>query len=331
MIFHGPEFASLRDPGKPRLFQEDGDVMRLAICVFLIVCQVLSVRVSHAAEKETVRLFFLGGQSNMEGHGLNADLPDLLSVAHENIWIFHGNPAEDESPTGGLGLWAKLTPGHGAGFRSDGTTNNLSHRFGPEVAFAQRISQLYPGEKIALIKYARGGSSIDSRAAREYGSWEMDYLGETGINQFDHFLKTVDSALQANDIDGNGVMDELIPCGIIWMQGESDATMTEDIARSYYANLKRLMDLMRATFRNDDLAVVIGKISDSGLENDGKVWIHAELVQSAQEAYVRNHTNAAIVRDTRNYRYSDPYHYDSQAYMDLGKKFAEAVYRLNKP
>jgi hypothetical protein len=30
------------------------------------------------------------------------------------------------------------------------------------------------------------------------------------------------------------------------------------------------------------------------------------------------------------YNYSDPYHYDSKGYIDLGIKFAEAVYRLNE-
>ena len=305
--------------------------MRLELLLLLTVSQFLSVEISHADENETFRLFFLGGQSNMEGHGLNAELPDPLNVVNERVWIFHGNPTADENRSGRLGRWDNLQPGNGAGFTSDGVSNSRSHKFGPELSFGNRISALYPGEKIALIKYARGGSSIDSLAAREYGSWEMDYSGETGINQFDHFLRTVNGALETRDIDGDGIEDNLFPSGIIWMQGESDATLTEDIARRYNANLKRLMDLMRATFRDDDLAVVIGKISDSGLENNGKVWIYGELVQHAQETYVKDHTNAAIVRNTRDYDYSDPYHYDSEGYVDLGEKFAEAVYLLNGP
>jgi len=304
--------------------------MHKRLLLFCIIFHISSISISQNIEKETIKVFFLGGQSNMEGHGLNADLPDSLSGTNENVWIFHGSPKGDDDPSGGLGKWDRLKPGNGAGFMSDGIKNNYAAKFGPELSFGRKLAQLYPGEKIALIKYARGGSSIDSMAAREYGSWEIDFRSGDGINQFDHFLTTVNGALSVQDIDGNGIEDVLVPSGIIWMQGESDGTITEAIAQRYYANLKRLMDLMRATFRNDDLPVVIGKISDSGQDNNGKTWNYGELVQHAQEAYVRKDRNAAIVRDTKNYDYYDPWHYNSEGYIDLGIMFAEAVYLLNQ-
>lgn len=279
-------------------------------------------------EKDSFRLFFLGGQSNMEGHGLNAELPDSLRGQIENVWIYQGSPTGDDNPKGGLGKWDNLRSGNGAGITTDGVGIQYAHKFGPELSFGKKIAAMYPDDKIAIIKYARGGSSIDSMAARNYGSWEFGFSSTD--NQFDYFLKTVEGALSENDIDGNGIEDVLKPSGIIWMQGESDATMTEEIAQRYYSNLKRLMDLMRATFRDDDLAVVIGKISDSGLDNNGKTWVYGELVQHAQEEYVRKDKNAVIVRDTKSYKYSDPWHYDSEGYIDLGIKFAEAVYQLNK-
>lgn len=304
--------------------------MQRKIILILIMCHVLSIAQGQDVKKETFRLFFLGGQSNMEGHGTNSELPKALNNPIENVWIFQGLPVEDENPNGGLGHWDKLKPGHGAGFTSDGITNQLSHKFGPELSFGKKLQELYPGEKIAIIKYARGGSSIDSLAARHFGSWEFDYQGSNGVNQFDHFLKTVNGALRTRDIDGNGIEDTLIPSGIIWMQGESDAVLTEAIAKRYYFNLKRLMDLIRSTFRDDELPIVIGKISDSGLENNGKTWTHGELIEYAQEKFVRNDKKATILRDTKYYQYSDPWHYDSSGYIDMGIKFAEAIYKLNK-
>ena len=132
-----------------------------------------------------------------------------------------------------------------------------------------------------------------------------------------------------SDIDNNGTEDILVPAGIVWMQGESDASFNEEIAQSYYFNLRRLMELIRASFRTDDLPVVIGKISDSWDDSrDGKVWDYGELVQYAQEKYARTDGKAAIVRDTRYYNYSDTWHYDSMGYIDLGEKFADALFHL---
>ena len=305
-----------------------GKLIRQKLVLLFTLSLLSSAAISQSLENDVFRLFFLGGQSNMEGHGLNADLPDSLTALDKNVWLFHGTPKGDEDTKGGLGKWELLQPGNGAGFSSDGMINNYSAKFGPELSFGRKLAQLYPGEKIALIKYARGGSSIDSLTAREYGSWEMDYRGRNGINQFDNYLKTIKAALSVSDIDGNGTEDVLIPQGIIWMQGESDAVHSEELAQRYYANLKRLMDLMRASLLDDDLAVVIGEISDSGEVPNGKVWEYGELIQYAQEKFVKNDINAAIVRDTKNYNYSDPYHYDSQGYLDLGEKFAMAVYQL---
>ncbi len=278
--------------------------------------------------QETVRVFYLGGQSNMDGYGYNKDLPDSLSGSFDNVWIFHGNLAGDGESNGGKGIWEPLKPGHGVGFASDGKSNQLSDRFGPELGFAKRMQALYPGEKIALIKYSKGGTSIDSLGAGPFGSWEPDFRGKGGINQYDHFLATIRNATQVQDIDGDGVNDLLVPSGILWMQGESDGDKTEAMANRYYANLKRLMDLVRAALRVNDLPVVIGKISDSWNDEDGKVWDYGELVQYAQEKYARSDGNAAIVRNTRYYGYSDPWHYKSENYIDLGKAFADALYQI---
>ena len=288
------------------------------------------IGICQQTERDSIRVFYLGGQSNMSGFGKNAEIPDSIRNNLDNVWIFQGNPAPDEDENGGLGKWAKLTPGHGWEFTSDGNENNLSDYFGVELSFAKKLQEYYPNEKIAIIKYSRGGISIDSLAAGRWGSLEPDYRGENGLNQYDHFLRTVRLAFDDTDIDNDGTEDYLIPSGIIWMQGESDASFTEEIAHRYYENLKRLMDLMRAALHRNDLPVVIGKISDSGNNEAGKMWKHGEIVQYAQEKYARTDKNAAIVRSTQYYKYSDPYHYDSNGYIDLGVKFAEAIYLLNK-
>lgn len=295
---------------------------------FLLILAFIEANAQQNEPDLAVKLFYLGGQSNMDGFGYTEELPDSLNKRFENVWIFHGNPIGDEEEGGGVGQWKQLQPGHGMGFIVEGTQNKLSDRFGIELSFAHKIQHLYPNERIAIIKYSRGGTSIDSLAAGRFGSWEPDYQGSNGINQYDHFLKTVRLAMKQKDIDGDGIEDELIPSGILWMQGESDGVFTEEIAVKYYDNLKRLMDLIRATLRKDDLPVIIGKISDSNNDTDGKVWDYGELVQYAQEKYARNDPHAAIVRSTKHYQYSDKWHYDSKGFIDLGVQFALAYYGL---
>jgi hypothetical protein len=285
---------------------------------------------SPAASQTTYDLYFLGGQSNMDGYGYVSDLPEDLRGPMRGVVIFHGNPAPDDSSSGGLGVWRPLRAGHGVGFSSDGASNSYSARFGIELTFAQRLRELDPDANIAVIKYSRGGTSIDVEAAGQSGSWDPDYGDRDGVNQYDHFLSTVRHAMSVGDIDGDGDPDELVPAGIIWMQGESDAYYTAEIAFRYRENLERLMNLIRAAFHADDLPVVIGRISDSGRDEDGKVWDHGEVVRAAQAAFVERDAAAAVVTSTDEYGYSDTWHYDSPGYMDLGRRFAEAVVNLNE-
>jgi Carbohydrate esterase, sialic acid-specific acetylesterase len=282
------------------------------------------------AKKDTIRVYYLGGQSNMQGYGVVSGLDQSLNKKFKNVFIYQGNPAGDNDATGGLGKWENLQPGHGSGFSSDGKTNKLSGKFGIELSLAQKLQEKYPNQKWALIKYARDGSALDSIGTKTFGCWEPDFKGGKGINQYDYFLKTVNNAMATKDINNDGIEEVLVPAGILWMQGESDAGNTEAIANQYYTNLKRVMDLMRATFRNNDLPIVIGKISDSGNDTDGKVLDYIELVQYAQEKFARTQKNAAIIRKTATYQFSDKWHYNNQGYIDLGNEFANALFLLNK-
>jgi iduronate 2-sulfatase len=138
-------------------------------------------------------------------------------------------------------------------------------------------------------------------------------------------------ATGVDDIDGDGTRDTLVPRGIVWMQGESDASHSGEIAARYRSNLKQLMDLIRAALRDPDTPVVIGRISDSGQdakEKDNRVWNHGDIVRDAQAAFVAEDGCAVLVTSTDGYGYSDPWHYDSAGYIDLGTRFAEAILGL---
>lgn len=281
-----------------------------------------------AQEPTEYSLYYLGGQSNMEGFGFNTELHADWPAEVGAVMIFTGRMAADNESGGGVGAWEVLRPGHGKGFITDGRTNTLSDRFGPELAFGRRLTQLRPGKPIAIIKYSRGGTSLQAGASG-YGTWAPDFDDGPGLNQYDHALNTIRNALSAGDIDGDGRQDVLVPSGIVWMQGESDAYHSRESAEAYRHNLRRMMDLLRAALRADDLPVVIGRITDSGQDEDGLVMDYIEIVQRAQSDYAASDRCASLVSVTDDLGYlEDGWHYDSEGYLRLGAAFADAVHAL---
>ena len=117
---------------------------------------ILVLALSLPLQAKDYHLYYLGGQSNMDGYGHNKQLPANLKKPMSDVLIFHGNPSKDTQPVDGRGIWTTLRPGHGVGFKSDGKANRYSGRFGVEITFAQQLKKLYPGRNIALIKYSRG-------------------------------------------------------------------------------------------------------------------------------------------------------------------------------
>ena len=301
------------------------NTIRLAVSVFAL-CSALA----SSAHAKVYRVYYLGGQSNMDGYGQTKDLSADQRDPVEGCMIYRGSIQGFGDEPKGLGVWATLTPGFGVGYASDGTTNRLGDRFGPELSFGGEMIRLHKGENIAIIKYSRGGSSIMLKTGG--ATWDVDDRreknGRVGINQFDHALKTIDEAMSVRDIDGDGEEDTLIPSGIVWMQGESDGN-NEEAANGYEQNLGELMDLLRAALRVDELPVVIGRISDSGLKDGGDpVWRWGDRIRAAQQAYCDDDPNAALVTSTDAYDYSDRAHYDSEGYIDLGIQFARAMHAL---
>lgn len=301
-------------------------VMLLIFCTLPLVAG--SQTAVSAGAPTQYQLYFLSGQSNMEGFGYIAGLSPDWDGAVDRVMIFNGRTSADDEPGGGVGNWQKLQSGHGTGFTTDGKSSTLSDRFGPELAFGKRMTDLEPSARIAIIKYTRGGSALQDGASG-FGTWEPDYENGRGINQYDHALATLREAMSKRDIDGDGKADVLIPAGIVWMQGEGDAYHSRESAEAYRENLKRMMDLLRAALRVDDLPVVIGKITDSGQDEDGAMMDYIEIVQQAQADFVVGDRCAAWVTETDDLAYSeDRWHYDTDGFLRLGTAFADAAHEL---
>ena len=295
--------------------------------LFLGLATAQSACVTGKDEGTSYKLYYLGGQSNMEGFGYIDELPEASTRSSPNVMIFTGQMALDNETHAGVGIWQPLQPGFGTGFKTDGKTNQMSDRFGPELLFGQTMADRSPGSKIAIIKYALGGSGLAQGVG--YGNWHPDFSDGAGANQYDHALKTMRNALRHFDIDGDGVADRLVPTGIVWMQGEADAFDSQAAADEYRANIERLMNLLRAAMRVDDLPVVIGKITDSGMSDDGTVMDYIETVQQAQRDFVDDDACAAYVAVTEDLVYlDDGWHYNTEGFVRLVTAFAEAMSKL---
>ena len=103
-----------------------------------------------SAEAKDYKLYYLGGQSNMDGFGYVKDLQGQNAEPVKGVMMFHGNQGLDCQPESGQGLWAELRPGNGTGFTSDGMKNTYSDRFGVELSFARRLRELDPDSNIAI-------------------------------------------------------------------------------------------------------------------------------------------------------------------------------------
>ena len=66
------------------------------------------------------------------------------------------------------------------------------------------------------------------------------------------------------------------------------------------------------------------------MKDGKKVWEFGETLRAAQAAFCDKDPAASLVTSTDNYCYSDPWHYDTAGYLDLGEKFAEAMDELRK-
>lgn len=312
---------------RPRLHRA-GRAAALLLTAALLPLPALAQTTAPEPEPTVYRVWFLGGQSNMEGFGFASDLPADARGSVPGVMIFNGRSAPDGATGGGTGLWAPLSPGFGTGFETDGSTNRLSDRFGPELAFGRRLAERGAGP-VALVKFSRGGTGLMAGVSG-YGSWDPDYAEGNGRNQYDNALTALTTALGTTDIDGDGRPDRLVPAGIIWMQGEADAYDRADAAAAYPANLNRFMGLLRAALRVDDLPVVIGRIADSGQDTDGVVMTYAPVVQQAQADWVAADPCAELVSVTRDFRFlPDGWHYVSSDYLTLGAAFADAALALD--
>lgn len=241
-----------------------------------------------AEQKPEIKVFLLAGQSNMCGAGNIFNLPpDLLFPETEVLAYYDGQIAYPQ-----YARMMKKLNGH------------LGIGFGPELTFGLDMENYFPSDKIALIKWAYGATSL-------YDDWNPSKTD----NCYSKFKDTVISQIAELSKTYTPVIR-----GMLWMQGESDA-LNASQAEAYETNLRSFISTVKTEFSCPDLKFVIGRISDS------TAWTYRDTVRKAQAKIADETANTKMI-DTDDLSRWDLFHYDNDGLYTLGHRYAVAMNEL---
>ena len=123
-----------------------------------------------------MKVFLLGGQSNMVGCSPLKGVPDSLKHDYENVMIY----ASGEIAPCYLESWGNLKSGMG--------TN--ANYFGPELTFGPAMAGYFPKENIVLIKCAWGGTNL-------WSQWRPPGSGGKVGDLYTNFVKSIRKGLDS--------------------------------------------------------------------------------------------------------------------------------------
>ncbi|MBL9168929.1 MAG: hypothetical protein JNN07_14410 [Verrucomicrobiales bacterium] len=270
-------------------------------------------------------VYVLAGQSNAEGHNhattyTPAPFPDVWR-RQTNVLFWPGSNAK----AGLKNTWTVLQVG---------ASGINPHAFGPEITFGHSLATAQPQARIAIIKYAVGGTGIarskdyDDYIAHpqlinfnDHGrNWHWPEPSQPAGSLYTNLLVNVRDALQA--LKDQGTRHRL--AGFLWMQGEHEAGISPKMAKDYPVLLAGLIKHLRADLGQPALPFVIGQVSDK--------WIFHPVVQAAQTSVCEQDPYAALVvtRDLPRTT-GDDAHYTANGMVTLGERFAASMRTLTRP
>lgn len=222
------------------------------------------------AEKKTIDLYLIAGQSNAAGYSyFNESFLQsnaTYATGYENV-LYSGSAV-------GMVTNVPLSPN-----RIDVTPvrpgfGQLDTYIGPELGIADLLSQYYtdPNHKAGIIKYAVGSSRLRDDIAGVSalgGNWyPPSLIAQNGAlserltgNLYRMFIDQVENSIQ----DFRALGYEIHIKGVYWMQGESDrdyVSIYPDLLRALIADMRN--DLGELSGENlSSMPFVVGQISSS--------------------------------------------------------------------
>ena len=302
----------------PPLFKGFYSVFRSIFYVLLALTFLPSI-----ATAQTIDVYIMAGQSNMDGRGDVSDLSEeQLASLQNDTMIRYVNPgsererAEPESNPADLDAgpdgFTALVPG---GFSVGSTSNReLTPTFGPELSFGASIAEATgSNNQIAIIKVSRGGTNFRN-----------DWLVNPNVNTVDDepegflyraLIEHVAAGLA--ELEANG--STAIVRGVVWHQGESDSSDTN--VGLYAGRFSDFVVGVREEF-GADIPFVLGELSRDRPKN-GPFNDNLPSVVSSQPGLSFISSEGLTTPGSTNPN-DDTTHFDANGQLELGQRYAAA-------
>jgi len=177
---------------------------------------------------------------------------------------------------------------------------------GPGLTFGKTMAERKPKVRIGLIPCAAGGSPIST--------WKQGAVHkQTKSRPYDDALKRTKIAM--ND----GVLKS-----ILWHQGESDSI--EEATELYEERIVLFINKLREELQADDVPFIVGELGEFYVQKRP----YATTVNEALARIPQIVENTAFVDSKGLDHNGDGTHFSSESARELGRRYAEAVFRLEQ-
>lgn len=234
-------------------------------------------------------LYLLAGQSNMAGRGT---VETIDKTPHPRVWMLNRTNE-----------WVPATePMH---FDKPDVVG-----VGPGFAFGKLMAAQDTSVFIGLIPTAAGGSAIDA--------WQPGgYHEQTKSHPYDEAIKRAQLAQKMGTLHG-----------ILWHQGESDSK--PELTPIYEQKLTQLIGRFRQELKSPAVPVVVGTLGDFYAAGaPGMKTPSATQINGILRNLPKRDPRVACVDASGLTDKGDQTHFDAPSARELGRRYAEAINRMN--
>ncbi len=186
----------------------------------------------------------------------------------------------------------------------------------PELSFIPTVSKAFGKNGVIIVKDAASGQSIRSwcKSNHEFPPPTTGRVPKVRGELYDRLITKVKTAIEGQTIQ---------TVTLVWMQGESDLNNT-----AYDAYLKELRAQLESDLKIKELNMVIGRISDSGLDVQKRLEGRLNIRRIQKEFAESQPQTEWVDTDDLNDRKVDgkvihDLHYHPEGYRILGERFAK--------